>query len=76
MSWTRKLPSPIALHDGRTIATLFDARELIRALPARQQRDPVWERAALLILEASGERETLSEVATQLRVALIAQGLI
>ena len=76
MPWTREFREPIALRDGRTIATLFEARELIRALPARQQRDPVWERAALALLETSGERGSLSEAATQLQVALIAEGLI
>jgi hypothetical protein len=76
MPWTREFPEPITLRDGRTIATLFEARELIRALPARQQRDPVWERAALTLLETSGEREAIDEAAAHLLVALEADRLI
>jgi hypothetical protein len=32
MPWTLKLPSAITLKDGRVLATLDDARALIRAL--------------------------------------------
>jgi hypothetical protein len=35
MSWSRKFAKPIILKDGRTIATLREARELILALPER-----------------------------------------
>jgi hypothetical protein len=33
MSWSRKLANPIVLKDGRTIATLGDAREMMLSLP-------------------------------------------
>jgi hypothetical protein len=53
MPWTLKLPSPITLKDGRVLATLDDARMLIRALPARRQRDEEWHYAMALIEEAA-----------------------
>jgi hypothetical protein len=37
MPWTRKLAAPIVLKNGRKIATLGQARELMLALPERHQ---------------------------------------
>ena len=33
MSWSRKLPQPVRLRDGRELITLSDARALILGLP-------------------------------------------
>jgi hypothetical protein len=35
MPWVRKFDEPIALKDGRTIATLADARRLMVSLPEK-----------------------------------------
>jgi hypothetical protein len=46
MPWTRKFPEPIKLKDGRKIATLGQARELMLALSERHQSRPFWQYAA------------------------------
>jgi hypothetical protein len=42
MTWARKLAKPIALKDGRTIATLGDARAVMQSLSERRQRNELW----------------------------------
>ena len=76
MPWTRKLPQPIALKDGRVIATLDDARVVVRSLPARSQSSDVWLYVGGLILEAATARGPIRETAAQLRRALRADGLL
>ena len=53
MTWRAALPSPIALNDGRTIATLSDARDLMLGLPELHTRNPHWQYAAELLLKAA-----------------------
>jgi len=53
MSWIRKLPSPLELKDGRRVAILRDAADLILALPARQKANKRWEHAAELMMKAA-----------------------
>jgi hypothetical protein len=38
MPWTRKFAEPIALKDGRTIATLGGAREMMLSVPPSNRR--------------------------------------
>jgi hypothetical protein len=76
MPWTRKFLQPIALKDGRVIATLDDARVVVRSLPARSQSSDVWLYAGGLMLEAATACGPIRETAAQLRRALKAEGLI
>jgi hypothetical protein len=68
MPWTRKFPEPIKLKDGRKIATLGQARELMLALPERHQSRPFWQYAAQLLIEAAerGDRASVDHAAAQL----------
>jgi hypothetical protein len=78
MPWTRKLAVPIKLKDGRTIATLGQARELMLALPVRHQSRPFGQYAAELLIEAAerGDRASVDDAAAQLSRALAAEGLL
>jgi hypothetical protein len=76
MSWSRKLPSPIALKDGRTLATLADARALVLSLPASRQRNEDWFYAMGLVREAAVLHGPTGITASQLLRALKAEGLI
>ena len=53
MSWASRLRHPIRLADGRTLKTLSDARDMILALPEKDQRDQKWQRLADLLLAAA-----------------------
>ena len=75
MSWDRKL-KPIALNDGRNIATLADARELLLALPDRQQRNSQWQYAAELLLYAAEHGGPTADARNQLNRVLTSAGLI
>jgi hypothetical protein len=76
MPWTRKFPQPIKLKDGRKIATLGQARELMLALPERHQIRPFWQYAAELILEAAERGSSIDDAWAQLHRALTAEGLL
>jgi hypothetical protein len=76
MTWSLKLPSPIALNDGRVLATLDDARTLIRALPTARQRDEQWHYAMGLMEEAAGSAGPIRITVAQLTRALKDEGLI
>jgi hypothetical protein len=76
MPWSRKLPTPIVLKDGRTLATLADARALVLSLPACRQRSEDWFYAMGLIREAAVLGGPAGVTVTQLIRALKADGLI
>jgi hypothetical protein len=78
MPWTRKFPEPIKLKDGREIATLGQARELMLALPERHQSRPFWRYAAQLLIDAAGrgDRARVDDAAAQISRALAAEGLL
>jgi hypothetical protein len=78
MPWTRKFPEPIKLKDGRKIATLGQARELMLALPERHQIRPFWQYAAELLIDAAerGDRASVDDAAAQISRALAAEGLL
>jgi hypothetical protein len=78
MPWTRKFPEPIKLKNGRTIATLGQARELMLALPERHQIRPFWQYAAELLIDAAerGDRASVDDAAAQISRALAAEGLL
>jgi hypothetical protein len=76
MPWSRKLPTPVALKDGRTLATLADARAIVQALPERRQRNEHWLYAGELLLEAATRQGPMKITVAQLERALKAEGLI
>jgi hypothetical protein len=42
MPWSSKLSAPIVLQDGRAIATLNQARELLLSMPPLQRETFLW----------------------------------
>jgi hypothetical protein len=55
--WERKFEDPIALPDGRTLATLRDAATFITALPKKEAALPEWQaaiEALMLVVEHGG----------------------
>jgi hypothetical protein len=78
MPWSRKFAKPIVLKDGRTIATLADARDLMSPVEAGHQDDPAWRHARELLHFASNREDTLSlgRARAQLTRTLKAEGLI
>jgi hypothetical protein len=57
MTWSRAFDEPIALPDGRTLATLLDAGKYITALPKKDHAAPEWRaamEALLLVVERGG----------------------
>jgi hypothetical protein len=57
VSWSKKLPEPIRLRDGRELITLSDARALILGLAESRQRRPIWAYAVELLLQAAKTRK-------------------
>jgi hypothetical protein len=78
MPWTRKLASPITLKDGRTIATLNQARELMLSLPLAHQRGNIWRHVAILLNEAAADNSYIqhTEAEALLGQALKVEGLL
>jgi hypothetical protein len=78
MVWSRKLPKPIYLNDGRTIGTLAAARDLMLSLPSRSQTNVYWQDAAEILLETArnGRIDPLRDAGAQVSRALQAEGLI
>jgi hypothetical protein len=78
MVWSRKLPRPIYLNDGRTVGTLAAARDLMLSFSQVRQASEHWQSAAALLLEAAyrGRREPVQDARTQVAHALAADGLV
>jgi len=78
MVWSRRLPKPIYLNDGRTIGTLAAARDLMLSFSQRRQSDPHWQDAAFMLLNAAriGRLDPIREAGAQVSRALEADGLI
>jgi hypothetical protein len=78
MVWSRKLPRPIYLNDGRTIGTLAAGRDLMLSLPPRRQASEHWQCAAERLLEAAnmGRIDPVRDAGAHLSRALKAEGLI
>jgi hypothetical protein len=78
MVWSRKLPKPIYLNDGRTIGTLAAARDLMLSFSLSRQSDPHWQDAAARLLHAAhiGRLDPIREAGAQVSRALEADGLI
>jgi hypothetical protein len=76
MPWSRKLSAPIALKDGRTIATLADARAIMLSLPISRQRIEPWFYVGALLQEAATVPGSISETQAHLMQALRLEALI
>jgi hypothetical protein len=78
MSWSRQFSAPITLKDGRTIATLGQAREMMFSLPPANRRESTWRAAAAQLSEAAANNSYSKPVdaETQLKVALKIEGLL
>ena len=75
--WKGKFTEPVLLRDGRSIATLSQARDLILHLTEAQQERPFWAYAAKLLLAAaeSGEAADIRDAAHQLLRALTSENM-
>ncbi|WP_158816170.1 hypothetical protein [Methylocapsa sp. S129] len=77
-SWSYQFSKPIALKDGRKIATLAEARDFVLALPSARQIAPLWQYAVALMLEVAyrSGKPALTGARMQLKYALRAEGLL
>jgi hypothetical protein len=71
-----QLAKPIVLKDGRTVATLGEAREMMLSLPPIHRRSPVWRFAAEVLNEAAADRTSVSDAEAKFARALQVEGLI
>jgi hypothetical protein len=78
MPWSRKLATPITLKDGRTIATLEEARMPVLSLPTLHRNTVMWQYTAELLKEAAADYTHVpdAEMEMQLRRSLKAEGLL
>jgi hypothetical protein len=77
MTWSRAFAEPFVLADGRTIKTLYEAGQLVLALPERHRANGHWVRAMERLLAAAEDpsAEGLDRAARQFSIALRAEGL-
>ena len=76
MNWLQPLNKPIALKDGREIATLAAARDALPSLADQDRRLAVWRDLGELVAEAAADKSWVREVEIQLSWELKAVGLI
>jgi hypothetical protein len=78
MPWSRELATPITLKDGRTIATLGQAREMMLSLPIDHRRGNMWRYTADLLNEAAADNSYVphTEAEAQFMRSLETEGLI
>ncbi len=76
MPWTAEFWRPIALKNGRTIATLADARDLIATLPPFRQGAEHWQDAAEMLSRAAAAPSAMEDALVQVLRALKAERLI
>jgi hypothetical protein len=78
MTWRRRLPETLYLKDGRKVATLAQARDVLLSLPAGRQADPLWQSAAQLLMETAyrSRRTPISDLRRQLLRTFVADRLI
>ena len=76
-TWSRAFAEPFVLADGRKIKTLYEAGQLVLALPERHRANGHWQGAMELLMAAAKEppAETLNRAARQFSIALRAEGL-
>jgi hypothetical protein len=75
--WARRF-KPIVLADGRTIASLAEARDFLGSLPLPRQQDRQWKYAGELLLVAVDRNEKYStmDARAQISRALKTEGLL
>ncbi len=76
MPRSRKFAKPIYLKDGRTIATLGEAREMMLFGRPPHQSYALWRGAIDVLKAAAEERVPLGEALELFKLALEAEGLI
>jgi hypothetical protein len=76
MPWDQRFSVPIALLDGRTIATLSDAREMMLSLSPSQRRLAVWRFASLMLIDAAFDNGRLEQAELLFTRALKAERLL
>jgi hypothetical protein len=78
MSWSKKFPTPIRLHDGRELRTLSDARALILGLTESIQHRPTFVYGVELLLKAAetGKRDDVADAGHQVARAAKAAGFM
>jgi hypothetical protein len=76
MPWSRNLTTPITLKDGRTIATLSEARETMLSLSPSQRRLAIWRFATLMLTDAAIDDALLEQAELLLTRALKVERLI
>jgi hypothetical protein len=78
MPWSRKLYKPIVLKDGRKIATLGAAREMMFSIPLTSRGNAKWRYLADLLKETAADMNYAppTNLEKQLIVALRAEGLL
>jgi hypothetical protein len=74
MPWSTEFVYPVTLKDGRSIATLEQARELMLSIPTPHRG--IWRYAARFLREAAAGSVSLSDAEKLLTRALEAKGLI
>ncbi len=74
--WTRKLPEPTPLKNGRPLSTLADARALMLALPDATRRKELWIYTAGLMYETANGRGGMTATVASLTRRLKDEGLI
>jgi hypothetical protein len=78
MTWHRRLPKTFFLKDGRKVATLAQARDVLLSLPAARQADPIWQSAAELLVQTAyrNRHAVISDIGNCLLEILVAHRLI
>jgi hypothetical protein len=76
MPWERRFGEPIALLDGRLIATLSDARAVMLTIGSQAKRPAAWRYLAELLKEAAAGRAPMTEVEEMLMRALNAEHMV
>jgi hypothetical protein len=76
VSWSKRLPEPIDLRDGRELRTLSDVRAFVLGLNERIAHKPTWAYAVELLLTAAetGKRPMVIDVRHQVARAAKADG--
>ena len=76
MASDTKFWRPIVLRDGRRIATLAEAQDLIQSFPAARRNTPLWREASDLVVRAASSHGAVDEALIQMVRALKADSLI
>jgi hypothetical protein len=78
MTWDRRLPKTLYLNDGRSIATLAHARDLMLALPEIRRAHEYWVAAGELVLKAAyrSRNAQIADAYAEISRALQFDGLI